>query len=59
MKLGRPFDRKQALMYIDKFIGLHYGSYSELIQLTVRDLAEIDIALDSKAKEAQISSLLG
>ena len=49
------FDRKEVLMQIDEFIKKRYGSYKELISLTLKDLNEISIAIKSKEAEAQLA----
>lgn len=47
------FDRLRIMEEIDRLIGLHYGSYTELLNLTLRDIAEIETVLtDKKQKEA-------
>ena len=46
------------LMYLDYFIKDGYGSYTELINLTIKDLIEIEIAKKSKADEEKIMNAL-
>ena len=41
-------------MYLDSFIKAGYGSYTELVNLTIKDLIEIEIAMKSKEDEAKI-----
>lgn len=55
MKMFSSFDRKEVLMQIDEFIKKRYGSYKELISLTLKDLNEISIAIKSKEAEAQLA----
>lgn len=55
----KAFDRKEILMLIDTYVQKHYGSYKELISLTMRDLIEIGIAIRSKEQEEQLSEALG
>ena len=50
-----PFDRKRVLMTIDELIQKHYGSYKELITLTIKDLNEINIVLESKEAEEKLA----
>ena len=45
-------------MYLDSFIKLGYGSYKELVELTVRDLVELEIIIKSKQDEEKISKVL-
>ena len=58
MKVAIPFNRKELLSVIDSFIKLRYGSFESLLNLSVRDISEINIALESKAKEQQVEELL-
>lgn len=58
MKLGSPFDRKTALILITTFVERGYGSYNELIDLTMKDLIELQIAIDSREKEKQLREII-
>lgn len=58
MRMFKPFDRKELLMLIDTYIQKKYGTYKELISLTLRDLIEIGIAIESKEQEQQIAEAL-
>lgn len=56
--MGRTFDRKRFLQYLEGFIQRGYGSYKELISLSMRDLIEIKISIESKQQEDQLSNSL-
>ena len=58
MKMFKPLDRKELLMLVDTYIQQKYGTYKELISLTLRDLVEIGIAIESKEQEQQIAEAL-
>lgn len=46
-------------MEIGDFIKAGWGSYTELIELTIRDLREIKIGIESRQQEEQLSKALG
>ena len=56
--MGRTFDRKRFLQYLEGFIQRGYGSYKELISLSMRDLIEIKISIESKQQEDQLNASL-
>lgn len=56
--MGRTFDRKRFLQYLEGFIQRGYGSYKELISLSMRDLIEIKISIESKQQEEQLNASL-
>ena len=56
--MGRPFNRKKFLMEIGDYIKEGWGTYTELIQLTMRDLREIKIGIESRQQEEQLSKAL-
>lgn len=43
-------------MIIDDLIQKHYGTYKELVTLTIKDLNEINIVLESKEAEEKLAS---
>lgn len=45
------FNRKDLLMGINYLIECHYGSYNELIQLTMQELSDIHKVLKSIEQE--------
>lgn len=45
-------------MEIGDYIKAGWGSYTELIQLSMRDLREIKIGIESKQQEEQLSKVL-
>lgn len=59
MQYGKPFDRKDFFMNIGYYIEHGWGSYTELINLTMRDISEIKIGIESKMQEEQIAKALG
>ena len=46
-------------MNIGYYIEKHWGSYKELISLTMRDISEIKVGIESRQQEDQISNALG
>ena len=59
MLWGHPFSRKQFLMEIGDYIKAGWGTYSELIQLTMLDLREIKIGIESRNQEEKLLHVLG
>ena len=59
MDYGKPFDRKDFFMNIGYYIEKGWGSYKELISLSMRDIAEIKIGIESKQQEDMLSKALG
>ena len=45
-------------MNIGYYIEKGWGSYTELINLTMRDIAEIKVGIESRQQEDQVSKLL-
>ena len=58
MSYGNPFDRKSFFMNIGYYIEKGWGSYSELIKLSMRDFSEIKVGLESKLQEEQLAQAL-
>ena len=58
MLYGKPFDRKDFFMNIGYYIEKGWGSYKELISLSMRDISEIKIGIESKMQEEQIAKAL-
>lgn len=46
-------------MEIGEYIKAGWGSYAELIQMSIRDILEIRIGIESKAQEEKLQSALG
>ena len=46
-------------MNIGYYIEKGWGTYQELINLSMRDIAEIKIGIESKQQEEQLSKALG
>lgn len=59
MQYGKPFDRKDFFMNIGYYIEKGWGTYKELISLSMRDISEIKIGIESKMQEEQIAKALG
>ena len=59
MLWGHPFSRKRFLMEVGDYIKAGWGSYSELIQLTMYDLREIRIGIESRQQEEKLLQALG
>lgn len=57
MTYGKPFDRKKFLMDIGDYIKAGWGTYKELINLTIRDISEIKIGIESRQQEDQLSEI--
>lgn len=53
---GEPFDRRDFLKNISYYVEKGWGSYSELIELTMKDFIEIRIGLESKANEEKLNN---
>jgi hypothetical protein len=56
---GKPFNRKDFFMNIGYYIEKGWGSYKELISLSMRDIAEIKIGIESRQQEDMLSKALG
>lgn len=48
-------NRKYYLKIIDTLINLHYGSYTELIEHTARDIDDMFIAIKSKEQQEALA----
>ena len=59
MTYGKPFDRKQFLMDVAYYVDHGWGSYKELIELSMKDFLEIKIGIESRMQEEQIEKALG
>jgi hypothetical protein len=59
MQYGKPFDRKDFFMNIGYYIEKGWGTYKELISLSMRDISEIKIGIESKMQEEQLAKALG
>ena len=59
MTYGKPFDRKDFFKNIGYYVEKGWGSYKELIEFTMRDIAEIKIGIESAQQEDQVSQVLG
>ena len=59
MQYGKPFDRKDFFMNIGYYIEKGWGTYKELISLSMRDISEIKIGIESRLQEDQLSKSLG
>lgn len=59
MQYGKPFDRKDFFMNIGYYIEKGWGSYKELISLSLRDISEIKIGIESKQQEEMLEKALG
>ena len=55
---GKPFDRRDFLKGISTYVEKGWGSYTELIQLSMKDFIEIKIGLESKINEEKIDQSL-
>lgn len=59
MTYGKPFSRLNFYENIDFYIEKGWGSYNDLINMTVKDFVEIRIGLESKAKKKKLEESLG
>ena len=59
MTYGKPFSRLNFLKNISYYIEKGWGSYNDLINMTVKDFVEIRIGLESKMNEEKIEKSLG
>ena len=59
MTYGKPFSRLNFLKNVSYYIENGWGSYNELINMTVKDFIEIRIGLESKMNEEKIEKSLG
>ena len=55
---GKPFDRKDFLKNVSYYIEHHWGSYKELIELTMKDFIEIRVGIESKMQEEQLEKAM-
>lgn len=53
----KSFDRKKIMLILDKLIEKKYGSYNDLIQLTIQEITDILKVLESKKQEQQINGI--
>ena len=51
---GKPFDRKDFLKNLSYYVEKGWGSYKELIELSMKDFIEIRVGIISKMQEEQI-----
>ena len=58
MLLGRPFNRRDFFKDIEYNVKNDYGSYKELISLTIRDISELKIGIQSKQQEQDLEKAL-
>ena len=56
MLLGKPFDRKRLFMLFEYYISKGWGSFEELCNLTMYDLREIQIAIESRRQEEKLEN---
>ena len=54
--MGHPFDRKRLFMLFEYYVSKGWGSYKELCDLTMYDLKEIKIAIESKRQEEKLEN---
>lgn len=54
--MGHPFDRKRLLMLFEYYVTHGWGSYKELCELTMYDLKEIKVAIESKRQEEKLEN---
>ena len=59
MQYGKPFDRKKFIMDLVDYVEKGWGTYKELISLSIRDIAEIKIGIESRMQEEQLAKALG
>ena len=58
MTFGRPFSRLSFYENINYYIEKGWGSYNDLINMTVRDFVEIRIGLESRANRDKLEKSL-
>ena len=58
MTLGHPFDRLDFFKNISYYTENGWGSYRDLIELTMKDFIEIAVGLESKANEEELTRSL-
>lgn len=59
MTYGKPFSRLNFLENIEYYIEKGWGSYNELIEMTVKDFVEIRVGLESKMNREKLEKSLG
>ena len=59
MTFGKPFSRLAFFESISYYVEKGWGSYNELISMTVKDFVEIRIGLESKANKKKLEESLG
>ena len=55
---GKPFDRRDFFENLSYYVEHNWGSYNELIELTMKDFIEIRIGLESKANREKLENSL-
>lgn len=58
MDYGKPFSRKEFLKSVSYYVEKGWGSYLELIELSMKDFIEIRIGIESKMQEEQLEKAL-
>ena len=53
--MGEPFDRLDFYKNVSYYVEHHWGSYLELIEMTMKDFIEISIGLKSKEREEELN----
>jgi hypothetical protein len=56
---GNPFDRQSFLEELPYYIEKGWGSYRDLIELSMKDFLEIRTALESKYNKEKVENSLG
>lgn len=59
MLYGKPFSRLSFLENVSYYVEKGWGSYFELINMTVKDFVEIRIGLESKMNKEKLEKSLG
>ena len=59
MTYGKPFNRKEFFMNLDYYVEKGWGTYTELINLSMRDIIEIKVGIESKMQEEKVAKSLG
>lgn len=59
MLYGKPFNRLSFLENVSYYIEKGWGSYFDLINMTVKDFVEIRIGLESRMAKEKLEKSLG
>lgn len=57
--MGKPFNRREFFKSVSYYIEKGYGTYNDMLSMSMRDIIEIKVGLESKQQEKQLADSLG